>query len=95
MGTLHELPDFARPDEADPSDWAFGAVLFVVWVCSVARVSAAVATREVFGVEASLAFVCTLALPWCALRAWLRHRARRQALQNRQRAALVAFRRRA
>jgi len=94
MGTLHEFPGLTQP-ETGGSDVPFVVILFVLWIFSVARVSAAVSAHEVFGAEASLAFICMLALPWWAFRSWFKNRARRLELQNRQPAAVVAFRRRA
>lgn len=47
---------------------ATDAMVVVLWLASVARVWAALAAREVFGAEASVALGCAVALPWRALR---------------------------
>lgn len=98
MGTLHDLPDVAQSSRLDSegSEIAFGFMLFVLWAFSVARVVVAAETREVFGAEASLAFVCMLALPLAAARAWFRRtRRQRPRARNRESAVVLAFRRRA
>ncbi|HTQ07186.1 MAG TPA: hypothetical protein VMI54_25190 [Polyangiaceae bacterium] len=96
MGTLHEFPELStgRGDAGD-SDLGFAVIPFLLWVLAVARVAAAVSAREVFGAEASLAFVCMVGLPYWALRSWLRKRAKQLPLQKRQPGAVVALRRRA
>ena len=106
MGTLHEFPRLGASPKADDrgSDIAFGLVLVVLWVCSVARVYAAASTHEVFGAEASLAFACLLAIPLVALRSWRRSRAPRavaggspdqeRSLRNRHLTVVAASRRR-
>jgi hypothetical protein len=81
MGTLHRL-DVSHPArggrELDRElEVGVAVLLGLLWIASVARVVAASSQREVFGVEASLAFVCMLALPWFAFRRFLRRRARR------------------
>ena len=98
MGTLHELPDGDQSSmlESDGADGAFGFMLFVLWAFSVARVVVAAEAHEVFGAEASLAFVCMLALPFAAARAWFRRtRRRRPRARSRESAVVLAFRRRA
>jgi hypothetical protein len=76
MGTLHEFPHLGADPKLDDggSDVAFRFVLLVLWVCSAVRVGAAASGHEVFGAEASLAFVCMTAIPWLAVRSWLRRR---------------------
>jgi len=81
MGTLHRL-DISHPAwggrELDRELEVGRAMLLgLLWIASVARVVAASFHHEVFGIEASLAFVCMLALPWFAFRSYLRRRARR------------------
>ncbi len=93
MGTLHELPELSQR-ETGGSDVAFAFILFLLWAFSVVRVSAAISAREVFGAEASLAFVCMLGLPWWAVRTVLRRRARRAPSRQRRPGEVVAFRRR-
>jgi hypothetical protein len=93
MGTLHEFPEPPEP-ETSGADVSFLAILCVLWIFSVARVSAAVLAHEVFGAEASLAFVCMLALPFGAARSWFRRRVERAAPPGRQTGAVIAFRRR-
>jgi len=82
MGTLHRLPIARRApdDESDARglDLGLTGLLGLLWCASVARVSAAASAKEVFGTEATLAFVSMLAIPWLGARAWLRRR-RRQA----------------
>jgi hypothetical protein len=97
MGTLHELPDPGDPSLDDGgSDVAFGFMLFVLWGFSIARVVAAAEAREVFGAEASLAFICMIALPVWALQSLVnRPRRRPRPYPERQSAVVVAFRRRA
>src|SRR4051794_20399838 len=80
MGTLHRLPRRA-PDRrselgADELEVAFVTLGALFWIASVTRVLAAVARREVFGAEASLAFMCMFAVPWFSVRSWLGRRAR-------------------
>lgn len=97
MGTLHELPegDPSSTFDSPGSDVAFGCMLFVLWAFSVARVVVAAEAREVFGVEASLAFVCMVALPVGAVRAWLRRpRRRRHPARARESAVVFSFRQR-
>jgi hypothetical protein len=80
MGTLHRLPiarrDPERESDARGLDLALAGLLGLLWFASVVRVSAAASAREVFGTEATLAFVSMLAIPWLAVRAWLRGRRR-------------------
>jgi hypothetical protein len=98
MGTLHELPEASDSDAAEErgASLAFGFVLFVLWAFSVARVVAAAETHEVFGAEASLAFLCMLALPLGAFRTWItRPRRIERPSTNRRSASVVSFRRRA
>ena len=95
MGTLHEFPEAGHDGDADErgATFAFGFILFVLWVFSVARVVIAAEMREVFGVEASLAFICMVALPFGAVRAWLqRPRRRARASQQPQSGIVVALR---
>jgi len=97
MGTLHELPQASESDDADErgATIAFGCILSLLWGFSVARVIAAAEAREVFGAEASLAFICMLALPFGAVRAWLkRPRPAPPASSRRHSASVVSFRRR-
>jgi hypothetical protein len=97
MGTLHELRETNASHDADErgAAVAFGFILFVLWVFSVARVVVAAEAREVFGAEASLAFLCMLALPIAAVRAWVkRSRPAPRTLSPRPSASVVVFRRR-
>jgi hypothetical protein len=109
-GSSAPLARSAQPSQAGPwhpgatasfkdtddrgADVAFGFVLFVLWAFSFARVIVALSDREVFGAEASLAFVCSVALPACVFGGWARGRARRRpsSLPDRQAAVVVAFR---
>ena len=98
MGTLHELHGANDSDAAEDrgATLAFGVILGVLWGFSVARVVAATETHEVFGIEASLAFLCMLGLPIGALRAWLkRPRPAARSASKRESAIVVPFRRRA
>jgi hypothetical protein len=70
-------------------------MLFVLWGFSVARVIAAAEMREVFGAEASLAFICMLGLPLAAVGAWLGRRRTTLHSTNRTSAVVLVFRRRA
>ena len=61
-------PRAARP----PSRWRDVDVLLALsalWVVSVIRVAGAAAHHEVFGAEATLAFLSMFAIPWMAVRA--------------------------
>jgi hypothetical protein len=59
------------------SDGDVAAMMLVFWIASVARVAGAFARHEVFGAEASLAFMSVLVVPWVFGRALLRSRRRR------------------
>jgi hypothetical protein len=96
MGTLHELPDADQSLTLDSEgpDVAFGFMLFVFWAFSVARVVVAAEAHEVFGAEASIAFIFMLALPIWGVHTWLRRPRRRKHPARRQESAVVlAFRR--
>lgn len=86
MGRLHRFkipPRFGPPVGEREVDSALAALLALLWVASVYRVAVAAAEREVFGVEASLAFVCVFVIPSLGLRAWrarLRGRTERRAI---------------
>jgi hypothetical protein len=70
MGTLHEFPNLGADSQGDDraAEIAFGFMMLLLWACSAVRVVLAAEGNEVFGAEASLALVCTLAIPWVALR---------------------------
>lgn len=92
MGTLHELLELSPPQrDTGGADAGFGVISWVLWLFAVARVSAAIAAHEIFGAEASLAVACMLALPWWALRSWLRRRAGRGRVQRRRAGEVVPF----
>ena len=82
MGTLHPLIPPERKGNAPGAplevEVALGVLLGLLWVASVARVAAAASHHEVFGAEASLAFVCLIAIPCAALRAWWQRRVPRR-----------------
>lgn len=81
MGTVIRLS--SRPRAQHPvsapselSDWDLWVVGLLLWGASLARVAQASVEREVFGAEASLAFLCTFLLPALALRRWLGRRSK-------------------
>jgi hypothetical protein len=87
MGTVIRLSGRSRAQpqlsaSSELSDWDLWAVGLLLWAASLARVGQAVAEREVFGAEASLAFLCTFALPALALRRWLYRRAKAKRLRQ-------------
>ncbi|HEX4445285.1 MAG TPA: hypothetical protein VH044_01055 [Polyangiaceae bacterium] len=55
-------------------DGDVAAMLLVFWIASVVRVVGAAMHHEVFGAEASLAFMSVVAVPWVLGRAVLRRR---------------------
>ena len=80
MGSLHRLKlprRFGPPVSEREVDLGLGALLALLWLASAYRVVMAAAGHEVFGVEASLAFVCLLAIPWFAFRACCARKTRR------------------
>jgi hypothetical protein len=75
------LPEATEPPaQASPASWWMdgdvAAILVVFWIASVVRVVGAAMHHEVFGAEASLAFMSVLAVPWALGRAVLRRRRR-------------------
>jgi len=57
-------PRESSPRENDADLLVVGALL---WVASVARVALELAHQRVFGVEATLALICVVLIPWLAL----------------------------
>ena len=73
-----------RPDislDHPPGDADLLPIAVFLWICSGARVVSTLAHRQAFDVEATLALLCVLALPWYVLHA--RH-ARDTARQSRR-----------
>jgi hypothetical protein len=58
------------------SDGDLAVTMLVFWIASVVRVAGAFMRHEVFGAEASLAFMSVLVVPWVFGRALLRSRRR-------------------
>jgi hypothetical protein len=76
MGSLIPFPEPPRRAEVEADDTeldaaVFWAPLMVVWVAGVARVALALAHRDAFGAEATLAFAYLLALPLAWAQRWL------------------------
>ena len=76
MGSLIQFPAQPRRSESGSRDSSLETVVFwpplgAVWLAGLARVALAVAHREVFGAEATLAFVYLVALPLSAAWHWV------------------------
>jgi hypothetical protein len=93
MGTVISLSSRRRREprpelSSELSDWDLWLVGLLLWGASLARVAQASAEHEVFGAEATLAFLCTFLLPALTARRWLYRRSK--AKQTRQRRRSVS-----
>jgi len=81
MGSLVHLSfDTARRSSRLEAEHFWGP-LFVLWVGSVARVALAIAHREVFQTEATLAVLCVMLIPLSAVHSRKHGRALERALE--------------
>lgn len=78
MGSLVQLSFDPARQAARAEPEHFWGPLLVLWVGSAARVALALAHREVFQTEATLAFLCVMLIPLGALRWWWESRTLRQ-----------------
>jgi hypothetical protein len=70
MGSLVQLSFDPSPRASQTEPEHFWGPLLVLWVGSAARVTLALAHREVFETEATLALLCVVSIPLGALRSW-------------------------
>jgi hypothetical protein len=90
MGTVISLSSRRKGEprletSSELSDWDLWVVGLLLWGASLARVAQASAEHEVFGAEASLAFLCAFLLPALALRRWLYRRSKVKQPRQRRR----------
>jgi hypothetical protein len=81
MGSLVYLSFAAARRSSQPEPEHFWGPLLVLWVGSAARVALAIAHREVFETEATLALLCVTLIPLGVMRSWQQGRSLQHASQ--------------